>query len=80
MDNFTSNDEQARLTALNRYEILDTEPQEAFDRITRLTKTVMQMPIVLVNMVDKDRQWFLSRQGVEERSPSQGFIVLHPRH
>lgn len=67
MDDRKSDEEHARLAALHRYEILDTEPQEAFDRITRLTKTVLQMPIVLVNMVDKDRQWFLSRQGVQER-------------
>lgn len=60
-------EESARLAALRRYEILDAEPQESFDRITRLAKCVMKMPIVLVNMVDKDRQWFLSRQGVQER-------------
>jgi diguanylate cyclase (GGDEF)-like protein len=62
-----SDEERARLAALHRYEIMDTEPQEAFDRITRLTKTVMQMPMVLVNMIDKDRQWFLSSQGVKEK-------------
>jgi diguanylate cyclase (GGDEF)-like protein len=67
MDDRTSNEEQARLAALRRYEILDTEPQEAFDRITRLTKTVLKMPMVLVNIIDKDRQWFLSRQGVPEK-------------
>lgn len=59
--------ETQRLAALKRYEIMDTEPQEAFDRITRLTKAVMNMPMVLVNMVDKDRQWFLSTQGVTDK-------------
>jgi diguanylate cyclase (GGDEF)-like protein len=67
MDDRTSDEERARLAALHRYEILDTEPQEAFDRITRLTKAVMQMPMVLVNLIDKDRQWFLSSQGVPEK-------------
>jgi len=67
MDDRTSVAEASRLAALNRFEILDTEPQESFDRITRLTKAVMHMPMVLVNMVDKDRQWFLSCQGVKER-------------
>lgn len=57
--------EQARLAALYRYEILDTEPEEAFDRITRLTKTVLQMPIVMVSLADKDRQWYKSCQGIE---------------
>lgn len=67
MDDRTSDKERARLAALHRYEIMDTEPQEAFDRITRLTRTVMQMPMVIVNMIDKDRQWFLSSQGVPEK-------------
>ena len=39
MDNQTAENERARLAALYRYEILDTEPQESFDRITRITKT-----------------------------------------
>lgn len=56
--------ESARLQALHRYEALDTEPEEAFDRITRLAKTVLQMPIVLVSLVDQHRQWFKSRQGL----------------
>jgi diguanylate cyclase (GGDEF)-like protein len=56
-------DETARLCALQRYEVLDTAPEEAFDRITRLAKAMLDIPIVLVSLVDKDRQWFKSRQG-----------------
>jgi diguanylate cyclase (GGDEF)-like protein len=56
--------EDARLAALHRYEVLDTEPEEAFDKITRLIKTVLGMPMVVVSLVDRDRQWFKSRQGV----------------
>lgn len=56
--------EAARLEALYRYEILDTEPEEAFERITRLVKSVLQMPMAVVSLVDSDRQWFKSRQGV----------------
>jgi diguanylate cyclase (GGDEF)-like protein len=57
--------EDARLSALHRFQVLDTEPEEAFDRITRLAKTVLAMPMVVVSLVDQDRQWFKSRQGVE---------------
>jgi diguanylate cyclase (GGDEF)-like protein len=57
--------ENARLNALHRYEIMDTGPEEAFDRITRLAKTVLQMPMVAVSLIDQDRQWFKSRQGME---------------
>ncbi len=56
--------EAARLAALYRYDVLDTEPEEAFERITRLVKSVLQMPMAVVSLVDRDRQWFKSRQGV----------------
>jgi diguanylate cyclase (GGDEF)-like protein len=57
--------EAARLRALHRYEILDTAPEEAFDRITRLVVSVLQMPMAVVSLVDHDRQWIKSRQGVQ---------------
>jgi len=57
--------EDARLTALHRYGVLDTQPEEVFDRITRLVKVVLEMPMAVVSLVDRDRQWFKSRQGVK---------------
>jgi diguanylate cyclase (GGDEF)-like protein len=57
--------EAARIEALQRYNVLDSEPEEAFERITRLARTVLGMPIVLVSLVDRERQWFKSRQGLE---------------
>jgi diguanylate cyclase (GGDEF)-like protein len=57
--------ERERLKALRRYNVLDTEPEEAFDRITRIVKTVLQVPMVLISFVDEDRQWFKSKQGLE---------------
>lgn len=56
--------EESRLAALRRYEILDSPPEEAFDRITRLVRSVLQVPMSVVSLVDRDRQWFKSRQGV----------------
>jgi GAF domain-containing protein len=56
--------EAARLEALYHYDILDTEPEEAFERITRLVKSVLQMPMAVVSLIDRDRQWFKSRQGM----------------
>ena len=64
MSECNTGDEQARLAALHDYDILDTPPEEQFDRITRLAKTVLQMPFVLVSLVDRDRQWFKSNQGM----------------
>jgi diguanylate cyclase (GGDEF)-like protein len=58
-------DEEARLDALSRFEVLDTEPEESFDRITRLVKSIFNVPIALVSLVDRNRQWFKSRAGLE---------------
>ncbi|WP_170928778.1 sensor domain-containing diguanylate cyclase [Deinococcus hopiensis] len=49
--------ESARLAALGRYGILDTPPEEAFDRVTRLAARVLNVPVALVNFVDRERQW-----------------------
>lgn len=57
--------EQQRLEALNRYDVLDTQPEAAFDRITRLVQITLQTPIALVSLVDGYRQWFKSRQGLD---------------
>jgi diguanylate cyclase (GGDEF)-like protein len=56
--------EDGRLAALYSYNVLDTPPEESFDRITRLARMVLQTPIVLVSLIDRDRQWFKSRQGL----------------
>lgn len=57
-------DEQARLAALHRYDLLDTLPEPAFDRITQLVQRVLNVPISAVSLIDKDRQWFKARQGL----------------
>jgi GAF domain-containing protein len=57
--------EQERLAAVQRYEVLDTPPDGAFDRITRLASTVLEMPISIVSLVDHDRIWFKSAAGLE---------------
>jgi diguanylate cyclase (GGDEF)-like protein len=56
--------EEARLRALYELEVLDTPPEEAFDRITRLAKSLLNAPMAMISLVDRDRQWFKSRQGV----------------
>ena len=56
--------EASRLHELSRYEILDTLPEEAFDRLTRLAANMLGTPIALVSLVDETRQWFKSRVGL----------------
>ena len=60
-----SPDEKARLAAVRRYAILDTPPDGAFDRITRLASLVLGMPIAIVSIVDHDRIWFKSAEGLD---------------
>ncbi|KQP11681.1 GAF domain-containing protein [Pseudorhodoferax sp. Leaf265] len=57
-------DEDARLRALRALLVLDTPPEERFDRIVRFAAEQMDMPIALVSLVDGDRQWFKSRIGM----------------
>lgn len=57
-------DEAGRQAALDRYEIVDTPSEEAFDRITDLVRTVLRVPMSTVTLIDHDRQWFKSRAGV----------------
>jgi phosphoribosyl 1,2-cyclic phosphodiesterase/CheY-like chemotaxis protein len=58
-------DEPTRLRALHGLGLLDTPPEERFDRLTRLVRRVFDVPMALVTLVDAERQWFKSRQGVE---------------
>ncbi len=57
--------ESKRLHCLQSLNILDTPPEERFDRYTRLVKRVLDVPIALVSLVDTDRQWFKSCLGLE---------------
>ena len=58
-----ANDEAARLAALRRYQILDTEPEQAFDDLTLLAAQICETPIALITLLDEKRQWFKSRVG-----------------
>ncbi|VVD61703.1 GGDEF domain-containing protein [Pandoraea fibrosis] len=57
--------EAERLAALRRYEILDTPPEPAFDRIVRLASYVLGTPISLVSLIDETRQWFKAHKGID---------------
>ncbi|MCB0216396.1 MAG: GAF domain-containing protein [Chloroflexi bacterium] len=57
-------DEPRRLAALRRMRLLDTAPDERFDRLTRMASRLLDMPISALTLVDADRQWFKSVQGL----------------
>ena len=60
-------DEEDRLAALRRYKILDTPDEQDFDAITRLIARLCDAPIAVINLVDRDRQWFKSEVGLGVR-------------
>lgn len=58
-------DEPARIDSLRSLAILDTPPEERFDRLTRMAKRLFGVPIALVSLVDENRQWFKSCMGMD---------------
>ncbi|MBT8242430.1 MAG: GAF domain-containing protein, partial [Nitrosopumilus sp.] len=59
--------EKERIKALTSLNILDTPPEEKFDRITKIAQIIFDVPIALVSLVDENRQWFKSCMGLSER-------------
>jgi diguanylate cyclase (GGDEF)-like protein/PAS domain S-box-containing protein len=59
--------EEARLRALHALGLLDTPREDRFDRFTRLALAAFDVPIALVSLVDRERQWFKSHAGLEYR-------------
>ena len=57
--------EADRLAALRRYKILDTEPEQRFDDLALLASQICGTPMALISLVDRDRQWFKARVGVD---------------
>lgn len=59
--------ETLRLEALRKTALLDTVPEERFDRLTRLAANALDTNIALVSFIDQDRQWFKSKQGLDRK-------------
>lgn len=65
ISNFNAEDEFGRQCALDRLHVLDTPREAQFEKITKLVVTVFNVPIAAVTLIDRDRQWFKSVQGLE---------------
>jgi CheY-like chemotaxis protein len=75
--------EEQRLAELYRLNILDTKPEDRFDRITRLAAAIFDAPYAFVSLIDRDRQWFKSCVGwnMKETSREVAFCshaILNP--
>jgi ribonuclease BN (tRNA processing enzyme)/CheY-like chemotaxis protein len=74
-------DEDTRLAALHALGVLDTAAEDRFDRLTREIAEALDVPVALVSLVDRDRQWFKSRFGTEiVESPRDTSICAHAIH
>ncbi|WP_309896027.1 GAF domain-containing protein [Archangium sp.] len=58
-------DERRRLQVLCELGLLDTPPEERFDRIVRTAARLFRVPVALVSLVDAERQWFKAKHGLE---------------
>ena len=63
--------EEKRLCALGDIKILDTEAEERFDRITKEAIKKFSVPISTITLIDKDREWFKSAQGLDIKESSR---------
>jgi EAL domain-containing protein (putative c-di-GMP-specific phosphodiesterase class I)/GGDEF domain-containing protein len=60
--------EASRLDVLHKLNLLDTPPNESFDRITRMASQLFKLPLAAVSLTDSNRQWFKSRVGIVHES------------
>jgi GAF domain-containing protein len=63
--------EEARLATLEKYAILDTDPELAFDDLALLASFVCKTPMALISLIDEERQWFKSRVGLSTTETSR---------
>ena len=70
--------EAARVAALNRYAILDSEPEQSFDDLVTLAAHICDAPMAMLSLVDDHRQWFKSKLGVQvPETPRETSICAH---
>lgn len=65
MSGLIPENERERLEAVRRYDVLDTPPDGAFDRITALAARLFDVPVSIISVVDHDRIWFKSHHGLD---------------
>jgi GAF domain-containing protein len=71
-------DEERRIASMRALKILDTEPEERFDRVTRLAAALFNVPMAVISLVDENRQWFKSCLGLTAKeTPRDAAFCAH---
>ncbi|RYG86729.1 GAF domain-containing protein, partial [bacterium] len=75
--------ERERVEALHRFEILDSSAEERFDELARLAALICNAPIAVISFLDRHRQWFKARVGIESRGTPRehafcSYTILNP--
>ena len=74
----TSDFELRRLAALDRYGVMDTDPEEAFDDVCKLASAICETPIAVINLIHRDRQFFKAEVGLGVReTPLETSFCAH---
>lgn len=63
--------EQLRIQKLHSLGLLDSAPEDFFDTITRVASVILDVPISLISLVDENRQWFKSKQGLDAQETAR---------
>ena len=66
--------EEQRLAALRAYRILDTEPEDAYDRVVELARTLFGAPLAAVGLIDETRLWFKARSGFDSTEEPRAIV------
>ena len=70
--------EAERLKALRNHQLLDTLPENVYDDITRIATEITGVPVALLTLLDSDRQWFKSKQGLKmSETPREYSFCAH---
>ena len=70
--------ETERIAALQRYRVLDTAREQEFDDLVTIARTICGTPMGAVTLIDRDRQWFKSLQGLDgEQTPCDEAFCAH---
>lgn len=76
-DTVRLDDEEGRLAALKRYQILDTEIERPFETIVSLVEDVYNLPICAISLLDADRQWLKAQRGLQVCGTPRDLAFCH---